>query len=150
MAESMILDRAVVETAFTIDPDDNADAAAGRAIPLKRWLELRGDGVDLSDTGIILCGDSDPAPLKGHLGEIAFVAIEFPKFADGRGYSHARRLRTLWQYPGPIVAFGDVLRDQLHYMDRSGINGFLLRADQDPSACLAAFSLYSAPYQYNP
>jgi uncharacterized protein (DUF934 family) len=145
----MILNREIVPTAFTIDKAVDAEAAAGHAIPLARWLSLRGDGVDLSTTGVILCGDSDPSPLKAHLATLAFVAVEFPKFADGRGYSHARRLRELWSYKGPIVAFGDVLRDQLHYMDRSGINGFMLRADQDIEACVAAFSLYSSPYQYN-
>ena len=150
MAESMILNRAVVPVAFTVDDRDDAQAAAGRAIPLARWLTLHEEGADLAETGVILRGDSDPAPLAVHLDALAFVAVAFPKFADGRGYSHARRLRALWSYDGPIVAFGDVLRDQLHYMERSGINGFLLRSDQDPRACLAAFSLYSSPYQYVP
>jgi uncharacterized protein (DUF934 family) len=148
MADVMILDKKVVPVAFKVTADEDAQPAPGHAIPLARWLALSDAGQDMSETGVILSGDTDPMPLKGHLPTLAFVAIQFPKFADGRGYSHARRLRALWKFQGPIVAFGDVLRDQLHYMARSGINGFLLRPDQDPEACLAAFSLYSSPYQY--
>ena len=51
-------------------------------------------------------------------------------------------------YDGTILAFGDVLRDQLLYMSRCGINGFYLRSDQDPQTCLAAFDLYTTHYQY--
>ncbi len=149
MPELMILDECVVSTAYRVDLDDEASAAPQTAIPLARWLTLQAAGSDLSETGVILNGDSDLTPLQPHLAAISFVAVNFPKYTDGRSYSHARRLRALWDYQGPIIAFGDVLRDQLTYMSRCGINGFILRADQDPHACLAAFELYRAHYQYN-
>ena len=148
MADEMILDGAVVTTRFVINEAEDAEPAPSYAIPLERWLALHAAGGDLSQSGVILRGESDPEPLKALLDQLGFVAIHFPKFADGRGYSHARRFRALWGYTGPIIAFGDVLRDQLHYMQRSGFNGFLLRPDQDPKACLAAFSLFTEPYQY--
>ncbi len=150
MSEEMILDRRVVEARFVVQADDAGEPTPNHALPLERWLALREEGADLTECGVLLEGDSDLEPLRAHLDALAFVAINFTKFVDGRGYSHARRLRALWGYQGPIIAVGDVLRDQLHYMQRSGFNGFLLRADQDPRACLAAFSLFTAPYQCGP
>ena len=81
--------------------------------------------------------------LKASAHSLSFVAIHFPKFADGRGYSHAKRVRAIWGYEGVIVAFGDVLRDQLFYMHQCGINAFYMREDQNLQASLAAFNLYS-------
>jgi len=145
----MILDGAVVPTMHTIDEADDAQAAPNTAIPMARWLALQDAGTDLAGVGVVLRGDSDLDPLKPHLDAVAFVAVHFPKFTDGRGYSHARRLRALWGYKGTILAFGDVLRDQLLYMSRCGVNAFHLRSDQDAHACLAAFDLYTRHYQYD-
>ena len=150
MSSLMILDERVAPASYTIDDAPDAAARAGQAIPLERWLELERAGENLSQTGLILTGASDLSPLEPLLESIPFIALSFPKFGDGRAYSHARRLRALWGYPGPLIAYGDVLRDQLHYMARCGINGFLLREDQDPHACLAAFNLFTKPYQYAP
>ena len=148
MAEVMLLDRAVVPRRYTLDEAPDASAGADVAIPLARWLSLASQGEDLSHTGAILKGDDDLGPLQAHLSKLPFVAVSFPKFTDGRGYSHARRLRALWGYEGTILAVGDVLRDQLLNMSRCGVNAFHLRDDQDPRACLAAFDLYTSHYQY--
>ena len=67
---------------------------------------------------------SDPVAL-GRLH--ALVALEFPKFTDGRAYSQARLLRERYGYRGEIRAVGDVLRDQLRFMARSGFDAFELR-----------------------
>ena len=55
------------------------------------------------------------------------IAINFPKFADGRGYSLARILREQLQFKGEIRAIGDVLLDQLYYLSRVGFDAFALR-----------------------
>ena len=112
--------------------------------------ELRWDpSINATDVGVIVQGPDDIAPLQPHLDAVPFIALRYPVFSDGRSYSHAYRLRKTWKYAGPLIAFGDVLRDQLLYMSRCGIDGFYLRQDQNLEACLAAFQLYSAYYQYN-
>jgi phosphoadenosine phosphosulfate reductase len=58
------------------------------------------------------------------------IAIDFPKFNDGRGYSAAYLLRSRYRYTGELRAIGDVLRDQLFYMQR-GFNAFATRADRN-------------------
>jgi uncharacterized protein (DUF934 family) len=145
----MILDGAVVPAVYRIDEAIDASAVPNTAIGQARWLELQAAGADLTEVGVLVHGATELDALKPHLDTVAFVAVQFTKFTDGRGYSHARRLRALWGYTGTILAIGDVLRDQLLYMSRCGINAFHLRGDQDPHACLAAFDLYTRHYQYD-
>ena len=66
-----------------------------------------------------------------------------PACADGRGYSLARLLRTRHGYTGELRAVGDVLRDQLYFLQGCGFDAFQLRADQCPEEALAAFQDYS-------
>jgi len=75
------------------------------------------------------------------------VGINFPKFADGRGYSLARLLRDRHQYEGEIRAIGDVLQDQLFYLKRSGFDAFAVRADRDIESALAALDTFPETYQ---
>lgn len=74
------------------------------------------------------------------------IAIEFPAFNDGRGYSLARILREAG-FKGELRAVGDIRRDQLFYLARCGFNAFALTADQDLKAALNAFKDFSEPYQ---
>jgi uncharacterized protein (DUF934 family) len=143
MPSHMILDKAVVPARF------NLDKGAGEALPLTEWLERNDKEGNTEKVGVIIEGDERIESLQPHLEHVPFVALHLPKWTDGRIYSHARRIRTLWAYEGVILVFGDVLRDQLLYMSRSGVNGFYMRDDQDLQASLAAFSLYTEHYQYN-
>jgi phosphoadenosine phosphosulfate reductase len=54
------------------------------------------------------------------------VAIAFPAFGDGRGYSSARLVVERYKYQGELRAVGDVLMDQLTLMRRCGINAFVV------------------------
>jgi uncharacterized protein (DUF934 family) len=73
--------------------------------------------------------------------------VNFPKFADGRGYSTARLLRERYGYHGEIRAIGDVLHDQLFFMKRCGFDAYAVRADKDIEAALAGFDDFSDAYQ---
>ncbi|WP_420426257.1 DUF934 domain-containing protein [Algiphilus sp.] len=76
------------------------------------------------------------------------IALSFPAFPDGRAYSQARLLRDRYGFASEVRAYGDaVVRDQLEFMARCGINAFVLRDDQDPEACLKAFGSFSDAYQ---
>jgi uncharacterized protein (DUF934 family) len=97
--------------------------------------------------GVWLDGDGDPAPIAEDLPLFGVVAVNFPKFTDGRGYSLARLLRDRYGYRGELRAIGDVQRDQLFYLARCGFNAFALRAGEDPRAALSAFGDFSEVYQ---
>ncbi|MCC6621587.1 MAG: DUF934 domain-containing protein [Deltaproteobacteria bacterium] len=148
-ASEVVLSASGVEPRrWRVVADADAPADPGTIVPLARWLTLADEGADLTRVGVAVEPDADIGPLRAHLGAIPVVAVHYPRFGDGRGYSHARRLRHMWGYRGELLAFGDVLRDQLVWMWRVGIDRFHLRADQDPVASQRAFTLYSAFYQY--
>ena len=81
------------------------------------------------------------------LDQFELVALEFPKFTDGRSYSHARRLRDRFGYRGEIRAVGEVLRDQLFFMQRCGIDSYQVREDKDAEDALKGLSDFSVKYQ---
>ena len=150
MPEQMIYNEEIVPAAYWLATDESEpfQIAPTTAVPLDTWLAHLDQGMSPSDLGVILEGDSTLDALKQHHTAIPLIALHLPKFADGRIYSHARRLRSLWGYQGVLLVFGDVLRDQLLYLKRCGINAFYMREDQDLKASMAAFSLYTEHYQY--
>ena len=89
----------------------------------------------------------DPAALAGRLASAARVEVNFPKFADGRGFSLARLLRERYGYRGELRAVGHVVRDHLYYMEGCGFDAFLLREGEDAQEALRAFDDFSEAYQ---
>jgi uncharacterized protein (DUF934 family) len=75
------------------------------------------------------------------------IAINFPRFIDGRGYSLATLLRTRYGFHNQLRSIGDVLRDQLFYMRRCGFNAYAIRADRSAADALASLRDFSQPYQ---
>ena len=121
-----------------------ADLIAPLALLKVRGEELLGR---TGRTGVLLEPNDDPAAIAGIVDQLSLVAVRFPKFGDGRGYSAARLLRERYGYGGELRAVGDVLRDQLLFMKRSGFDSFSLRDDQDPDEAIAAFRELSEEYQ---
>ncbi len=74
--------------------------------------------------GIRLHSDQAPELIAADLPHLALVALEFPKFRDGRAYSYARLLRERYGFKGELRAIGDVLLEQLFFMLRTGFNAF--------------------------
>jgi len=81
------------------------------------------------------------------INDLPLIAINFPRFVDGRGFSLATQLRTRHQYRNELRAIGDVLRDQLYFMKRCGFDAFLMRADRSAEDVLASLRDFSTPYQ---
>ena len=77
-----------------------------------------------SPFGIRLKSSDKPEALREDVARIALVAVEFPNFRDGRGFSWARLLRTRLGFKGEIRAVGQFLYDQLGYMVRTGFDSF--------------------------
>lgn len=113
----------------------------GRFLALKQGQENGPlpDGVRL--------GPADKAEdLEPYLAELALIEIDFPKYTDGRGYSHGQLLRRRYQYAGELRAVGHVLRDQIFYMHRSGFDAYETRR-AGLSEVLEALNEYSVVYQ---
>ena len=92
-------------------------------------------------------GDDETETVAKDIEYFELIALEFPAFTDGRSYSHARLLRERYGYSGELRAVGDVLRDQLFFMHRCGIDSFEVRADKDIEDALRAFDEFSVTYQ---
>ncbi|NRB42607.1 MAG: DUF934 domain-containing protein, partial [Pseudomonadales bacterium] len=97
--------------------------------------------------GVWLNSDEAPLAIKEQCRTLPLIAINFPAFADGRGYSYANVLRAQYGFEGELRAIGDVLKDQLSYMKRVGFNSFALRDDQNLEESLKHFADFSKPYQ---
>jgi uncharacterized protein (DUF934 family) len=118
------------------------------AVPLAHWLES-GPALAQRGTpvGVWLKPDDEPSRLAGRLDGLALIAVHFPKFTDGRGYSTATLLRQRLGWRGELRAFGDVGRDQLFYLARVGFDSFRLADHRDPESALASFDDFSRRYQ---
>ena len=98
--------------------------------------------------GLLLQPADTLAGLEADLGKFALIAINFPKFVDGRGYSLASLLRQRHAYQGELRAVGDVLHDQLFFMQRVGFDAYDFKDDKDAENALKkAFSSFSETYQ---
>ncbi|MHB1093853.1 DUF934 domain-containing protein [Thiobacillus sp.] len=99
---------------------------AGRVIvPLAVWQAQRPQLVSRAEAGMLgvwLPGDTNLAEFAADLVALQLIAVDFPKFTDGRGYSIATQLRTRYGYTGELRAIGDVLRDQFFFMIRCGFS----------------------------
>jgi len=117
-------------------------------LPLALWLERREDFLGYpAKIGLWLDSNEGPESIADEIERFPLIAVNFPKFGDGRGYSIARGLRERYGFEGELRAIGDVSRDHLYFMEQCGFDSFLLREDQDPQAALAAFTTFSDGYQ---
>ncbi|MFC3533427.1 DUF934 domain-containing protein [Vogesella facilis] len=127
------------EAAFAADADV--------IVPLERFLQLSAAGDHQGGLAVLLAPDSDPLALQPHLAALTLIAIDFPAFADGRGYSIARLLRERLAYRGELRAVGDVLRDQLSYLAQVGFDSFAIREDRPAAEALEGLADFSEQYQ---
>jgi uncharacterized protein (DUF934 family) len=144
----VIKDREIVDDAWELLPAGTPVPPSGDVIltlaAWKEWLQAPRDRA--GKLGVVLHSDELPEEIP-ELHRLPLIAIDFPKFVDGRGYSSARLLRERHAYKGELRAVGDVLRDQLFYMARCGIDSFALKAGKDIEGALAAFNDFSVAYQ---
>lgn len=102
---------------------------------------------------ILISADSDLSNLPTEtfhsdlLPAIEFIAIDFPIYTDGRGYSLAQILRNKFGWKGEIRAVGDVMIDTIHYLARCGFDSFLVKPGHDPKLALEAFETFTVHYQ---
>ena len=126
------------------------DATLGDGKSLVSWTRLQVERDALNaraeSIGIVIPNDITERDLESLLA-FPLIAIQFPKFRDGRGFTFARWLRTRWHYQGELRAVGNVLRDQLLFMHRTGFDSFELTQGKDANDALGAFGEQSDFYQ---
>jgi uncharacterized protein (DUF934 family) len=150
----IIKNKAVVADDWTVlrlTENNSPDAVAvpeGKVIvPLKVWQAQRAVLEGRAELAVWIASSERPEELKDELARFKLIAVDFPKFADGRGYSIAYNLRARLGYAGELRAIGDVLRDQLFYMQRVGFDAFAVREDRDIHDALKGLTDFSDVYQ---
>ena len=117
--------------------------------PLAVWQARKTEIVSCHKRiGLLLQPDDRVEDVAGDLEYFIVIAVNFPKFVDGRGYSTASLLRQRYHYQGELRAVGDVLHDQLFFMKRVGFDSFALKDGKNADYALAAaFTVFGDAYQ---
>ncbi|WP_313065176.1 DUF934 domain-containing protein [Achromobacter animicus] len=125
----------------------------GWIVPLAVWKTSRNTlRRHKHPVAVLLNPDADLTDLADadgmlHPEGIAFIAVDFPVYTDGRGYSLAQLLRTRYDWQGELRAVGDVMIDTIHYQARVGFDSFLVKPGHDPHKALDAFKTFTVHYQ---
>ncbi|MCX4159887.1 MULTISPECIES: DUF934 domain-containing protein [Paraburkholderia] len=155
---SIIKNRSIVSDDWTIVraaedgtlPALDALPAGKIVVPLVLWQASRealSATRSATELGVWLAPDSEPADIASDFDKVALLAVDFPVFNDGRGYSIGRLLRERYGYKGELRAIGAVLRDQLRFMFRCGFDAYAVREDKDIHDALKAFDEFTVQYQ---
>ena len=116
-------------------------------VPLATLRELE-PAARAAVRGVELGPADDLAALLPELDHLVVVAVRFEAFTDGRGYSHARRLRATHGWTGELRAIGDVRADQARSMLRCGFDA--LEFAQVPDEALLGRTLGRFRRTYQP
>jgi uncharacterized protein (DUF934 family) len=144
----IIRDRAIVDDDYVHVTDAIEQPADAKIIvPLNDYV-LRREALLARHPalGVQVPNDKLPTDIPD-LGRLALIAIEFPRFTDGRGYSVGRMLRERHAFRGELRAVGWVLRDQLSYLTRCGFTSFELKPGKPLESALEAFGEFTVTYQ---
>ncbi|MGO1158864.1 DUF934 domain-containing protein [Acinetobacter lwoffii] len=95
---------------------------------------------------LYLTVDASPENHEFPLDQLDAIFIEFAGFNDGRGYSFAALLRRQG-FQGELRATGDVFKDVLNYMKRSGFDTFVIKEGKDIQEAAAGLNDFKNPYQ---
>ncbi len=147
--QKMLSHGAVAEDSWTVlQQPVEAIPAGDILVPLIYWLEHRAElSAQAGQVGVWLDSDEEVEALVNDLGELPLIALNFPKFVDGRSFSSARLLRDRYDYQGDIRAIGNVIQDQLYMLQRCGFTQFSLAPEVDLQAAAKSLSDFSDGYQ---
>ena len=155
MAQLIKQGTAAVDTWKTLEiaegetPETVALPAGDVIFPLAVWQARKAEIISCHKRiGLLLQPDERVEDVAGDLDYFIVIAVNFPKFVDGRGYSTASLLRQRYKYQGELRAVGDVLHDQLFYMQRVGFDSYALKEGKNAVYAIeAGFSPFSDAYQ---
>ncbi|MFT6260918.1 MAG: hypothetical protein ACJAYK_001949 [Crocinitomicaceae bacterium] len=146
--QKLINQTSEIENTWTLIRDEAGDLSqANIMIPASYWVANQAEFEGRNDVAIWFAGDVNISDFDGKLDQFPVVGVDFPAFADGRGYSIAHLIIERQNYQGELRAIGDVLIDQLYFMKRCGFNTYLLTDELEPKVAIQYFETFSEPYQ---
>ena len=143
--KQIIKDGQVIDNQWTVITEEGDSTLDNSIVPLTLWQS--DDMQQREDVGVLLTNDIDLDKVDSAIFSAPVIAIEFPVFMDGRGFSLARLLRERHHYQGEIRAVGHIIRDQLYYLKRCGFNAFSFDEDVDLNAAVDSLDDFTEAYQ---
>lgn len=115
----------VEETWTRVDAETGSAIEGSALVPQTLFLEAAEDYLNRdAETAVLVEAGDDVELIEPYLARLAYVAVDFPSFADGRGFSAARVLREQVGYQGDIRAAGKYILDQVPLARRCGVSSF--------------------------
>lgn len=142
----IIKDKTIVEDSWVHYIGEGELPEGDVILPLDYWQQHKSD-LEGRRIAIQLEPDQHPEVIQDDLEKFEVVALNFPTFTDGRAYTYAKILRDRFGYQKEIRAVGDVMRDQLFYMQRCGFNAYEIKEGRDIEDAVKAFDDFSVKYQ---
>jgi uncharacterized protein (DUF934 family) len=132
----------------TLGEADPAPEAGGVILPLSRlaveWDALKPES---RPVGALWQVDDALKALLPLLPQLSLVALNFPKYRDGRAYSAAALLRARHGFTGQLRAVGEVLVEQAPQMIRCGFDAYVVADGSTPEQWAAKARLHRHVYQ---
>lgn len=117
-------------------------------LPYAYWLEQKTEiKQKLNRVAIWLDSDDDIAELEDDLSSINMIALNFPKFGDGRAFTMAHLLQDKYGFEGEIRAIGHPIADQAQFLFRCGVDSIDIPDGQDPQIWVKEATRMSRFYQ---
>ncbi len=133
------------QDAWRLQPDSEiAGPAPHRLLTLAQWEAVRDAWPADVPVGVLIPNTVDVEGLAADLPRFALVALEFPKWVDGRAYSQAHVLRARLRYAGEIRATGEVVVDMMPLLQRCGVDAVVLREGERQSSAERALGFFPA------
>ena len=145
----VLKDNRLIDDSWTLLTEDSESLPSGDILLSYSQWQTFSDQLDSHDgsVGVIIEGNADIEDIIEPLLKLPLIAINFPKFADGRAFSSARLIRERYEYTGEIRAVGGFIRDQLYYLSRCGFNAFKFDDSVDLTESAKSLQDFSEVYQ---
>ena len=147
--EQYLKDELVVDNSWQLVTADADSLPTGDIlVPIANWQANQQQLANHNGSvGVWVEGHEEVEEFADSIATVPVIAINFPKFVDGRGFSLARLLRERYGYIGEIRAIGHFIRDQLFMMQRCGFNAFQFDSELDLAAASHSLKDFSDSYQ---
>jgi uncharacterized protein (DUF934 family) len=129
---------------------DDGQPAEDQASVVVSVTRLQGEAEALlqrGPVGVKILPSDAIEEIAAYIPQLSLIAVDFPIYRDGRGFSTARLARERYHFKGDLRAVGDVLQDLVFFMLRCGFSSLALKARDAEAAFARAAGAFGAVYQ---
>lgn len=143
------------EDTFTQKQIDGTEipATGNILLPLTIWLKNKDTLTDRMAVGEIGIVHQTHEPIEqlveafDDINSLPVIAVYVEKFADGRNFTLGNLLRTRHGFKNELRAVGDIMRDQIYFLKRSGFDCYEIKEGRNAKEAIASLDDFTEPYQ---